>query len=251
MREILSMLVDLQAIDDSMRELRAAEARLTKVQADNAKGLEVFAVMLQKSEAQIEETRAFHGEREKNLQETESNLARSKSRITSVTNQRELNALTKELDNLRRANTQRQEELKQLNEQVAEAQAEHDRRVAERDALKTKMDEAVAKLEAELTERKGQAAEHNTRREEIRAKLPKPEMARYDRIARGRNGLALVAVTEEGTCTACNMAVPPQQFIRLNKLETMESCSNCKRLLYYPAALNGVVEIDPEVGLSN
>lgn len=238
MKETLSMMVDLQRIDDAMRELREAQARLQKVQGDNANALEMFEGMLAKSTARIEETRGFHVEREKSLKETEANLSRSRSRITSVTNQRELNALSKELDNLRRANTQRQEELKQLDAQLAEAQAEHDKRVAERDALKSKMDEVVSQLEAEIKEREAQASELNERREAIRVQLPKPMLARYDRISKGRNGLAIVPVTEAGTCTACNLSAPPQQFIRINKMETLESCSSCKRILYYPAALN-------------
>lgn len=242
MKESLIQLVELQRIDDAMRELREAQARLERVKADNEKGLSLFKGMLEKSAARIEETRGFYTERETQLKENESNLTRSRSRVTSVTNQRELNALTKELDNLRRANTSRQEELKKLSEQLQEAQAEHDKRVADRDALSQKMNEAVAKLEADIAERQEQAQELNTRRDEIRATLEKPMLARYDRISRGRNGIAIAEVTEAGTCTACNLATPPQQFIRLNKLETLENCSSCKRILVYLPALKGEVE---------
>ena len=80
------------------------------------------------------------------------------------------------------------------------------------------------------------AGEYNERRGQIREQLPRPLVGRYERISRGRNGEAVTDV-EAGTCASCNMKVPPQVFIRLQRMESLEQCQSCQRLLVYTEGL--------------
>ena len=45
-----------------------------------------------------------------------------------------------------------------------------------------------------------------------------------------------IAQTTDGTCKACNMALPPQLFHRLRREPMLEQCPSCNRIIYYVAA---------------
>ena len=45
-----------------------------------------------------------------------------------------------------------------------------------------------------------------------------------------------VSDCSDGRCGGCNMAVYPQVFIRVQRLESLESCNHCSRVLIYGAA---------------
>lgn len=232
MLEALSMLIQLQELDDTLRETREARKRLTKLRAENAESLEMFAGMLAERATAIEEARTFCQEKEAEVKATEDDLRRSRARLPSITNQRELNALNKELEVGRRNNTRRTEELTKLKTQLAEVEADHAKKTAERDALAEKMTALEAELVADLEAKEEQAAVNQQRRVELRKQIERPLLSRYDRISRGRNGYA-VASANSGSCAACHVAPPPQTFIRLQQQNTIEKCNNCQRLLVY------------------
>ena len=55
---------------------------------------------------------------------------------------------------------------------------------------------------------------------------------RYERVRKGRRGIAIAEVLE-GRCSACNISIRPQLFQDLRKGEQLMSCESCQRILYY------------------
>lgn len=232
MLEALSQLLELQALDDALRETREARKRLAKLRTENAESLEMFAGMLAERAERIDEARGFCKEKEAELKATEDDIRRSRARLPSITNQRELNALNKELEISRRNNTKRTEELAKLRAQLEEVEADHAKKTAERDALAEQMTALEEALVADVAAKDSQAEVNQQSRTALRATIDKPLLSRYDRISRGRGGYA-VALANDGQCAACNVAPPPQVMIRLQRQSTIEKCNNCQRLLVF------------------
>lgn len=232
MKDQLVMLVDLQRLDDELRETRETRARLEKMRAENAEALKAFDTMLAERAVNIGETREFCAEKEAELKGIEDDLRRSRARMPSITSQRELTALNKELDTSRRNNQKRNEELLKLMQQLEEVEADHKKKLAERDALATQMADIEGRLIARLANKEAAAQENSRRREDVRTRLDKQLLARYDRISKGRGGYAVAQVVA-GSCGACNVNVPPQVYIRLQQGVTLEACNNCQRLLVF------------------
>jgi predicted CXXCH cytochrome family protein len=61
-------------------------------------------------------------------------------------------------------------------------------------------------------------------------------MKRYERTLVKR-GTALAPVLK-GVCQGCHMAVPPQLNNILARMDSVEICPRCHRILYRPDALN-------------
>ncbi len=232
MKDQLVMLVELQRLDDELRETRETRARLEKMRAENAEALQAFDAMLAERAVSIGETREFCAEKEAELKGIEDDLRRSRARMPSITSQRELTALNKELDTSRRNNQKRNEELLKLMQQLEEVEADHKKKQAERDALATQMADLEGRLIARLANKEAAAQENSRRREDVRVRLDKQLLARYDRISKGRGGYAVAEVVG-GSCGACNVNVPPQVYIRLQQGVTLEACNNCQRLLVF------------------
>lgn len=236
MKETLLQLWDLQTIDDALRDLRDTQAKAATVEKENAESLAAFDAILQGLSDRIAETQRFMREKEDEIREVDANLSRSKQRLSTVQNNRELMALNKELEASRNANRLRTEELAKLLEVLTKSETDHAQKQAERASLEAEMSAIVASLHADIAQKQTGLESLNARRVSVRAALPRELISKYDRISKGRNGQAVTDVPN-GTCGGCNMAVPPQVFIRLQRLETLEACANCSRLLVYVAAL--------------
>lgn len=232
MLEALSILVELQTLDDALQDTRELRARLEKLRTENEESLEMFAGMLLVRAERIEEARKFCTAKENELKTTEDDMRRSRARLPSITNQRELNALNKELEIGRRNHTKRTEELSKLRAELDEVETDHLKKSAERDALSEQMTALETQMVSDLEEKDGKAEAGQAQRTAISSKLDKPLLSRYNRISKGRNGYA-VALCNDGSCAGCNVAPPPQTFIRLQKQLTVEKCNNCQRLLVY------------------
>jgi predicted nucleic acid-binding Zn-ribbon protein len=68
-------------------------------------------------------------------------------------------------------------------------------------------------------------------RNEVIKRLPTQIFRRYD-LVRSKRGTGL-AHTTTGTCTACNMSLPPQLFHKLRREPLLEQCPSCNRIIYF------------------
>lgn len=66
----------------------------------------------------------------------------------------------------------------------------------------------------------------------LRAKIPQPILAHYDRM-RARGRLA-VSIVRNKVCSACHMAVPIGVMAVLMRRADIQLCGNCGRYLYLP-----------------
>ena len=62
--------------------------------------------------------------------------------------------------------------------------------------------------------------------------LPAPILARYEFI-RSRLANPVIVSVDQGVCSGCNISIPPQFFIELQKGQQILSCPNCQRLIFW------------------
>lgn len=65
----------------------------------------------------------------------------------------------------------------------------------------------------------------------LRARIPKPILAHYDRFCdRGKQG---VAILRHQVCTSCHMQVPLATVLDAMRGDDVSLCGNCGRYLYF------------------
>jgi uncharacterized protein len=158
-------------------------------------------------------------------------LEHSREKLNRSRTERESNAAQRELEELRKLVRDREDEIGRLT--------------TEGDAIRQSLDsteEEIKKLEAELGSNEGaitqklgkvegQRAERQKVRADVAKRLPPVVYRRYETV-RGRRGVG-IAQTSDGTCKACNMALPPQLYHRLRREPLLEQCPSCQRLIYF------------------
>ena len=241
MRETLAMLVELQSLEDALRDLRVNQERLARLRSENVETKALFEQMLTQQKEQIDETQGFCSEKEQDIKGAEENARRARTRLTGVTSQREVTALNKELEIARRINQQRTEEVVKLLDQLEAAKDAFAKKESEWAALAAEMKSLDASLVSDIKAREEKAVDRRVRQTELRSRFEKPILARFDRISKGREGQAVADVVN-GVCSACQVAVAPQQLIRLMRMESLESCLNCRRMLVHRESLDGAAQ---------
>jgi predicted nucleic acid-binding Zn-ribbon protein len=164
-------------------------------------------------------------------------LDHSREKMNRARTERETNAVQRELEELRKLIRDREDEIGKL---TTDSDAQRVALEGTEGEAKKIQDELAARegdINSALTSLEKQRAEKQAVRDEIIKRLPPVLFRRYDAV-RGKRGSG-IAQTTDGTCKACNMALPPQLFHRLRREPLLEQCPSCNRIIYYapPAAV--------------
>ena len=230
-REELEKLSKLQELDlkiDKARKmvssaphvLRPLEQEITKETAAFT-AMQAMAADLEKQKRQLETEIVMDRDRIKNIE----------SRINSVTNNKEFHAASKESEKAKKLIGDREKMIIDLQQKV---EAQH-KTVADVQARVETLNKQLADRKNEIGGQVGEAdkeiSAYNGDRQAIVDSINAPLMSRYNRIRTVYND-ALVIV-KAGHCASCNVALPPQTYIRVQKGIELITCPNCQRLLYY------------------
>jgi predicted nucleic acid-binding Zn-ribbon protein len=69
-------------------------------------------------------------------------------------------------------------------------------------------------------------------RDDIACRLRPDVRSRYERISRGKAGLAVVAI-KKGACGGCFSALPPQMVNEVKRNDRLITCEHCGRVLVW------------------
>ncbi len=69
-------------------------------------------------------------------------------------------------------------------------------------------------------------------RKELAAQIPPAVLSNYERIRKGRGGVA-IAEAVEGRCAKCRITLRPQFLQELKAGDKIMTCESCQRILYY------------------
>lgn len=239
MNSVLQGLLDLQAVDLRLIEVRSRLAVFPKNLAEIDARVAAAKTQLETSKAAQLATVKDRKKYDLDVEQWKERVRKYKDQTSQIKTNEAYKALQHEVE-LAEAEIAKAED--RLLEQMV-ASEEYDRRVkaSEKDLKEI---EAVAKaqrakIEAEksATEKELSGLEEERRR--LLAAIPEDLSEHYERIARKHRGIALAEVRDE-KCSACGMRVRPHVFqeMRRAKSEEMFHCETCTRILYYvePAA---------------
>jgi uncharacterized protein len=237
LREEINRLMDLQIIDRQLQELEQSlssiAGRVDQLRDENQKN----QTELDRLTEQDKEIAAARKKAERELAEGEVRIRNKRMRLTLVRNDKELQALTHEIDSLKETNQRLESELLTSIE-GADVRTARIKELTEALA-KGRVDLTAAEKEiaAEVEELKSNIGKRRKAREKVAENVDPGLLSRYQMIFSRRAGVA-VALAKGGTCQGCRMRLPPQLYNEIQKHLQIHFCPNCQRVLYYeePAA---------------
>lgn len=242
MKDLLRRLLELQSIDAKVKELDAAVKSLPARLEPARRDLSKLEAMLVAEKQRLAETEQWKKQQAQLLEREQDGLKAAKAKLQASKNGKEYNAASREVDSRRKAIADRESELKKLAETFNETQAQvtaHDKDVDDiRQQLAVQesgIAEKVAQLQAEITEA-------SSGRAELRDAIEVTWLKVYDSLA-AKKGYAVAPVVK-GTCRGCHVSLPPQLSNILARMESIEVCPRCGRIVYRQELLDPPAEPD-------
>lgn len=244
MREQLLNLLELQTCDVKVRELETAAKQLPAKLDPLRRDLAKLQGMIDGERAKLAETEAWRKSQQELLDREREALKSAQSKLQASKNTKEFNAANREVDNKRKSISDREAELKK----VAEASATQNTQLQARDADVQKLRDELTSSEAAMADQvaalQSQLEEAKTARDSARAKVDKQWVKTYDTLS-AKRGYAVAPVIK-GVCQGCHMALPPQLNNILARMESIETCPRCGRLVYRKDMLEPKPDPAPE-----
>lgn len=157
-------------------------------------------------------------------------LERFKKQQFAVRNNKEYDALSREMDATTGAIARLEQEMNTSEGKATIARTDME-------GFKTKLDEAKALLEekrralAEVSKStEAEELKYTHQRQKIVTRIDKADITTYERIRKAKKGKAIVPV-KRGACGGCFNRVPPQKLLELRLNNKVYTCERCGRIL--------------------
>ncbi len=232
MPEQIVRLMDLQVLDRQLQELEQTLAtiagKVETLREQNASNQEE----LQRLTEEDQQAAAARKKAEKDLAEGEARIRNKRMRLNMVRTDKELQALTLEVESLKETNQRLETELLAMIESADPRAA----RIKELGELIAKGRAALAEGEKEIAaqveELKTSIASKRRERDKVASEVQPNLLQRYNTLFTRRQGIA-VALAKGGSCMGCRRLLPPQLFNEIQKHLQIHFCPNCQRILYF------------------
>jgi uncharacterized protein len=229
--EKLKSLYELQLIDSEIDEIKILKGELPMEVSDLEDELAGLETRIRRLSEQVQDLEGEISKHNSNIKESEALMARYQKQIDNVKNNREFEALTKELE-LQKLEIQLSEKkiresqvnLDAKRETLATNQQRFDAKQKDLDTKKLELAEIIEKTENEENELIKQS-------DAAKAKLDERLLKAYTKIRENyRNGLAVVKV-ERDSCGGCYNNIPPQIQLEIGMHKKIVACEHCGRIL--------------------
>jgi len=227
----LKTVIDLQHVDSRIGELTtqidALPGQIQTLEAQLKDFLHAHEERKLRLAANQRERKELDGE----IQLIQTKISKHKGQLYEVKTNEQYKAMLKEIEgeeaNIRKIEDkilEKMVEAEDIQKLVTEAGARLEGEKA-RVAAETKRLNSLR--EADVKERDELLAQ----RKALAAALSAGLMETYERVRKGRRGVA-VAEVRDGFCTACNVRLRPQVYNDIRTNETLLTCESCSRIMF-------------------
>ena len=224
-------LYELQKIDSQIDEINKVKGELPLEVQDLEDELAGLNTRIENINAEIEELNSLNRQRRREVDQAKIMIGNYKEQQNNVRNNREYDAITKEIEYQELEIELAEKRLKEYALQTKAKKAvidETNALIEERTIdYKAKKEE----LDSIETETAQQVAELMAKAEQAKQPIDERLLAAYNRIRSNvRNGLAVVTVTRDA-CGGCFNRIPPQRQADIRQGKKFIVCEYCGRIL--------------------
>jgi hypothetical protein len=230
LREQLLNLLQLQTFDAKVRELQSAATQLPAKLDPLRRDLAKLQGMLDIERAKLAETESWRKGHQDMIDRDREAMKSAQSKLQASKNSKEFSAASREVENKRKSASDREVELKKVLEQITATNVQLTARDADVQKLRDQLAESEAGMADQIGTIDAALTEAKVARDAARANVDKVMLKTYDSLA-AKRGYAVAPVIK-GTCQGCHMALPPQLNNILARMESIETCPRCGRLVY-------------------
>ncbi len=232
MRAQLERLVALQIVDLKIQEMERVKEEIPQRIASLEEEFRKEEEGVQTERTELEKLQKERPQKEKDLEEEIDRVKKAEARVFEIKTNKEYQAVLKEIDNAKKLNRQREEEILGILERLEDMQNHLGKGEKSLEARRREYQRQVAELKQKAASFDEEMAGEVRQREEQEKAIPQDLLSKYHMLLEKRQGVAVARVIN-GACQACNMNLRPQLYIELQKQDTLIACPNCNRILFW------------------
>jgi len=227
----IEILASLQTVDREIKEqtglkqglLSELQTKQKEIQAKKREIEVLTAAYAEKEKLRAEKDRVFQDEGRK--------ATDKRMRMNRIKNIKELQALQREIEQMRESNGDLEEELIKIMQDIDVLKAQIQTKESEMAAMREEWRNKQQELETQITGIDRSVSEAASRRQSIASQVTGDLISRYELIFSRRGGMAVVEVAA-GICQGCYMNIPPQLSNEISRSDKVHLCPSCQRILY-------------------
>lgn len=231
MQEKILALYELQKIDSKVDEINKVKGELPLEVQDLEDEMTGMKTRIDNINAEIDELNTLTKQRKREVDQARVMINNYKEQQNNVRNNREFDAITKEIEYQELEIELAEKRLKEYAAGIKTKKLQLEEAEAAVKDRETDYNAKKAELDGIETETAPLVAEYGAQAELAREKIDERLLSAYERIRRNvRNGLAVVTVKRDA-CGGCFNRIPPQRQVDIRQGKKIIICEYCGRIL--------------------
>jgi len=230
--EKLKALLMIQSIDTQFDEIGREKEEGPKEIEKLREGLDFLKNTTEQGLSALEKLKEQRRKVERELEEIDPKLNKSKLRLDEVKSNKEYQAVLKEIAELKELTFQKEEvvikwmeEIEIQEKECADNSVRHEKSQKECESKEKVLSKRIRELDKEVQSL-------NERMAQLTPKVDKDLLRQYNALRAHLKGRVITPV-KDGVCQECHLGIPPQQYNELIKGDSLQICPHCARIVYW------------------
>jgi predicted nucleic acid-binding Zn-ribbon protein len=241
LQEVLKRLEQVQEVDSQINTILRKKAEFPQRLVTFETEIKTLTLRFEEKKKAVDELERNKRQQLGALELNEERAKRSQEKLEQIKTNQEYQALTKEIESLKKNSTVIQETANKVGEDLEKQKTEMATIETALKEVTSKRDAEAAKIAGEESGFDGELSRLKGLRANATTGIDPRYLATYDRVRQTKTGIGIVPATA-GSCRGCNMRIPPQIYNELQRGTDLHLCPSCKRILVYKEP--------PKVGVS-
>jgi uncharacterized protein len=232
LKEKLVGLIHLQGCDNRINSLESLKndfpVRIKKLEDEFNASKAIFQADSDRLESLKKERRKI----EQMAQELEGKIEKSKIKLSSVKSNKEYTAALKEIEDFDKERSKVEDNILRFMEDIESVEKKCIENKKAQENIQKTFEQDKKEIEKRLEELNRESALLDQQRNELLTGVDKELLGKYEFLKSKKGGIAVGSVIG-GVCQLCHINLPPQAFNEIMRGNSLMSCPNCHRIVYW------------------
>lgn len=230
MYDRLKILYQLQLVDDQLDELEELRGDLPNMVRSLETKINELKEEIKNKENEQKESIEKRTQNEEEVEKLKESQKKFKAQLYQVRNNKEYDALTKEIDHSEEQISKLEAESDALADSSKSLTAQIEEIKPKLDELNKELEEKEADLKEIIKVNEKEETKLQAERKKIEDQVKKQDLSIYSRIRKAKKGIA-VATIRRSACSGCHNIVPSQRQLEIRRNNRLFTCEYCGRIL--------------------
>ena len=232
-KEEIKRLIELQSLDSQLYKLNREKQEQPKIISDLQQKLQDKQQLLKGWEEKLKTVQLKRKDKELDLASREEEIKKLQTQLYTLKTNREYTAMLTEINGKKMNHSVLEEDILNIFDEQEVAKKASDQQKANLAEEEKVFEQEKQRIQNYLKEIEGQIKDYQSKRDVIVKGINPKILAKYERILKGKEGLAIVDVNQNDfSCKGCYMKATPQVVNEIKMNKGLVFCEVCSRILY-------------------